>query len=459
VAVNDLSDTKTLAHLLKHDSNYGTYQNDVDFDEQNIIVSHQKIKVIAEKDPASLPWKDMGVDIVIESTGLFVDPAKAKAHLAAGAKKVILSAPAKGDGATTIVLGVNEDKLPEAEDIISNASCTTNCITPVMAILENEFGIEKAMMTTVHSYTASQRLQDAPAKDLREARNAASNIVPTTTGASIAAAKALPALEGIFGGMSVRVPTPVVSLSDFAVVTKKEITVDEVNEVFKKAAKEPFYQGILDVTEEELVSTDFIGNSHSAIVDLKLTSVIGGNLLKVVAWYDNEWGYSNRLVELTADVAKLLHGGKIDVEHMSDSDKPESDKAEPKEIKPAHNKKDKKDESEDEDDGKPAEPKEPETAEPLGLSSENGPEGQSPEELLKGPDEPLLEAPHSPADSTDKDASPVQPESLEQPAQPNPEAKTEEAPYIISMPPSASKPDLEEPGQPETPNSSIGHHF
>jgi glyceraldehyde 3-phosphate dehydrogenase len=308
VAVNDLTDTKTLAHLLKHDSSYGTYQHEVTFDETNIVVNGQPIKVLAEKDPAALPWKDLGVQVVIESTGLFVDPAKARAHIEAGAQKVIISAPAKGDGADTIVLGVNEDKLKDSGEIISNASCTTNCITPVAAIIESNFGIEKAMMTTVHSYTASQRLQDAPAKDLREARAAAQNIVPTTTGASIAAAKALPALEGIFGGMSIRVPTPVVSLSDFAIVTKRAVTVEEVNEAFKKAAAEPYFQGILAVTEEELVSTDFIGNSHSAIVDLALTNVVGGNLLKVVAWYDNEWGYSNRLVELTADTGRVLNG-------------------------------------------------------------------------------------------------------------------------------------------------------
>lgn len=317
VAVNDLADTKTLAHLLKHDSNYGTYDHEVDSDDENIIVDGQKIKVIAEKDPAALPWKDLGVDVVIESTGLFVDPEKAKAHVTAGAKKVVISAPAKGEGAMTFVIGVNEDKLADSGDVISNASCTTNCITPVMAILEREFGIEKAMMTTVHSYTASQRLQDAPAKDLREARNAAENIVPTTTGASIAAAKAMPSLEGVFGGMSVRVPTPVVSLSDFAVVTKKEATVEQINDVFKKAATDPYYQGILAVTEEELVSSDFIGNSHSAIVDLKLTAVVGGNLVKVVAWYDNEWGYSNRLVELTADVANALNGSAKPADHQA----------------------------------------------------------------------------------------------------------------------------------------------
>lgn len=315
VAINDLTDTRTLAHLLKHDSNYGTYQHDVSFDESHIIVDSKKIKVLAEKEPSSLPWAELKIDVVIESTGFFVDPAKAKAHIEAGAKKVVISAPAKGEGATTIVLGVNEDKLDGASDIVSNASCTTNCITPVAAVIENAFGIEKAMMTTVHSYTASQKLQDAPAKDLREARNAAENIVPTTTGASIAAGQALPALQGIFGGLSVRVPTPVVSMSDFVIITKRDVTVEEVNDAFRKAAKEPFYQGILEVTDEELVSSDFIGNSHSAIVDSKLTSVVGGNMLKVVAWYDNEWGYSNRLVEVVADLGKLLHQKEDHAQH------------------------------------------------------------------------------------------------------------------------------------------------
>lgn len=315
VAINDLTDTRTLAHLLKHDSNYGLYGHKVSYDDENIIVEDKKIKVYAQRDPALLPWKDLDVDVVIESTGFFVDPAKAKAHVDAGAKKVVLSAPAKGEGATTIVLGVNEEMLESASDIVSNASCTTNCITPVAAVIESAFGIDKAMMTTVHSYTASQALQDAPAKDLREGRNAAENIVPTTTGASIAAGQALPALQGKFGGMSVRVPTPVVSLSDFVIITKRNVTVEEVNETFKKAAKEPFYQGILDVTDEELVSKDFIGNSHSAIIDLKLTAVVGGNMLKVVAWYDNEWGYSNRLVEVVADTGKLLHKAE---EHKHD---------------------------------------------------------------------------------------------------------------------------------------------
>jgi len=308
VAINDLTSPETLAHLLKHDSNYGTYGKEVSFDDKGIIVDGQHIRIFAERDPAALPWKDNDVDVVIESTGFFVDPAKAKAHIDAGAKKVVLSAPAKGEGATTIVLGVNEDSLEGAGEIISNASCTTNCITPVAAVIEGAFGIDKAMMTTIHSYTASQMLQDGPgAKDKREMRNAAENIVPTTTGASKAAGLALPALQGIFGGMSVRVPTPVVSLSDFVIITKKKVNIEQVNAAFKKAAKEPYYQGILDVTEEELVSSDFIGNSHSAIVDLKLTNVVGDNMLKVVAWYDNEWGYSNRLVEVVADTGRLLH--------------------------------------------------------------------------------------------------------------------------------------------------------
>ncbi len=309
VAINDLTDTKTLAYLLKRDSNYGTYDKNVTYDDENIIVENVPIKVLAEKDPLNLPWKDLNIDIVIESTGFFVEPDKARAHITAGAKKVVISAPVKGpsaDTAPTIVLGVNDDKVKAENDVFSNASCTTNCITPVAKVLETSFGIDKLMMTTIHSYTASQHLQDGPGKNLREDRAGAQNITPTTTGASIAAAKAFPALENKFGGFEVRVPTPVVSLADFVVVTKRDVTVEEVNEAFKKAAKEPYFQGILDVTEDELVSTDFIGNSHSAIVDLNLTAVIGGNLLKVVSWYDNEWGYSNRLVEMVADVARTL---------------------------------------------------------------------------------------------------------------------------------------------------------
>lgn len=304
VAVNDLTDTKTLAHLLKHDSSYGTYSHDVSYDDENIIVNGKKIRVLSEKDPSALPWGEMGVDVVIESTGLFTKSEDARKHIDAGAKRVVISAPAKSDDIKTVVLGVNEDTVTTDDVIISNASCTTNCIAPVMKVLEDTFGIEKAMMTTVHSYTASQRLQDAPAKDLREARAAAENIVPTTTGASKAAAKAIPSLQGKFNGLSIRVPTPVVSLSDITAVLKRDVTIEEVNEALKNASKEPFYEGIIGVTEEELVSIDFRGNSHSAIVDLPLTDVVGGNLVKVVAWYDNEWGYSNRLVELTADFGK-----------------------------------------------------------------------------------------------------------------------------------------------------------
>jgi len=306
VAINDLTDTKTLAHLLKHDSNYGMYAHAVSFDEGSLIINDTHIRVLSEKDPASLPWKDLDVDVVIESTGFFVEPDKARAHITAGARKVVISAPAKGAGSDTIVLGVNDDKLENSTDVINNGSCTTNCITPIVAVIENSFGIEKAMMTTVHSYTADQRLQDAPHKDLRRARAAATNIVPTSTGASISAGQAFPPISGIFGGLSLRVPTPVVSLSDFVIITKRNVTPEEVNEAFRKAAAEPYYQGILAVTDEELVSSDFIGNSHSCIIDANLTAVVSGNMLKVVAWYDNEWGYSNRLVEVVADAGRYL---------------------------------------------------------------------------------------------------------------------------------------------------------
>lgn len=308
VAVNDLADTKTLAHLLKYDSSYGVYQHDVKADANGITVKGHHFKVLAEKDPAALPWGAHGVDVVIESTGLFTDPAKAQAHIdPAGAKKVVISAPAKGEGSATIILGVNEELIETSGTVINNGSCTTNCVTPVAAVMESAFGVQKAMMTTVHSYTADQRLHDSPHKDLRRARAAAENIVPTTTGAAKALAEALPAFKGIFDGLAIRVPTPVVSLSDFTFLTKRDTTIEEVNEAFRKAAKEPYYQGILAVTDEPLVSSDFKGNSHSAIADLSLTNVVGGNMVKVVAWYDNEWGYSNRLVELVADVGKTLH--------------------------------------------------------------------------------------------------------------------------------------------------------
>ena len=304
VAINDITDAKTLAHLLKHDSSYGLYDKKVSSTDKSLIINTREIPVFAEKDPANLPWKKLGVDVVIESTGLFTKPEDAKAHLDAGAKKVVISAPAKGEGAKTVVIGVNEEIVNADDKIISNASCTTNCIAPIMKVLEDEFGIEKAMMTTVHSYTGSQRILDAPAKDLREARSAAENIVPTTTGAAKATGLTIPSLTGKFNGLSVRVPTPVVSLSDITAILKRDTTKEELVSLFKKVAKEPYYEGIIGVTEEELVSSDFIGDPRSCIVDLPLIDVVAGNMVKVVAWYDKEWGYSNRLVELAVDFGK-----------------------------------------------------------------------------------------------------------------------------------------------------------
>lgn len=304
VAVNDITDAKTLAHLLKYDSTYGTYDKKVSASENSILINSREIPVFAEKDPAKLPWADLGVDVVIESTGFFTKPEDARAHIKAGAKRVVISAPAKGEGAKTIVLGVNEDVVEKDDEIISNASCTTNCIAPIMKVLEDTLGIEKAMMTTVHSYTGSQRILDAPAKDLREARSAAENIVPTSTGASKAAALTIPSLQDKFNGLSIRVPTPVVSLSDITAIVSRDTTKEELVEIFKKAEGEPYYEGIIGTSEDELVSSDFIGDPRSCIVDLPLIDVVGGNMIKVVAWYDNEWGYSNRLVELTVDFGK-----------------------------------------------------------------------------------------------------------------------------------------------------------
>lgn len=306
VGINDLTDTRTLAHLLKHDTNYGEFMHEVDFDDANIIVDGVAIPISAEKDPSALPWGTLQVDVVIESTGRFTTTEQAGAHLKAGAKKVVISAPAKDDETATLVIGANEDSLADAGDVISNASCTTNSIAAVMSIMELEFGVEKAMLTTVHSYTATQVLQDGPSKDLREARAAAQNLVPTTTGAAKAVALTVTSLKNKFDGLSVRVPTSVVSLSDVTMVLKRNTTIEEINDVFKKHASEPYFQGILGVSEEPLVSSDYIGNSHSGTVDLLLTNVVDGNLAKVVVWYDNEWGYSNRLVEMVADVGKAL---------------------------------------------------------------------------------------------------------------------------------------------------------
>lgn len=307
VAINDLTDTGTLAYLLKNDSNYGTYHHEVSAEDEGIVVDGKHIKVLAERDPSALPWGDLGVDLVIESTGFFTKKEDAEKHIVGGgAKRVVISGPTKSDGVDTIVLGANDDKIPTATDVISNASCTTNSLAAVMAVLDAEFGVEKSLLTTVHSYTASQALQDAPKKDLREGRNAAENMVPTSTGAAIAVTKTLPQLEGKFDGLSIRVPTPVVSISDVTALLSRDVTVEEINDAFRKAAKEPYYQGILAVSEEPLVSRDYIGNSHSGTIDLLLTKVVGGNLIKIAVWYDNEWGYSNRLVELVADVAKSI---------------------------------------------------------------------------------------------------------------------------------------------------------
>ncbi len=305
VAINDLVTPEALAHLLKYDSTYGIWDHEISHDDDGLNVDGKHFKVTAVRDPKELPWGELGVDAVIESTGFFVDPAKARAHIEAGAKRVVLSAPAKGEGAKTIVLGVNDGELSAEYEIFSNASCTTNCIAPAMKVLEDTFGVKKAFMNTTHSYTSDQRLLDSPHSDERRMRSAATNIIPTSTGASIAATEVIPSLKGKFGGSSLRVPTPVVSIADMTVLLARPTTKEEINDAFRKAAKEPYFQGILDATDEKLVSSDFIGNPHSSTVDLDSTSVVDGDLINVVSWYDNEWGYSNRLVELTADVAKL----------------------------------------------------------------------------------------------------------------------------------------------------------
>lgn len=304
VAVNDLTDIKTLAYLLKYDSNYGVYQHEVEVHDDGFSVNGKFVKVLSERDPAQLPWGEMNIDAVIESTGFFTKSEDASKHLQAGAKRVVISGPTKSEDVDTLVIGANDDKIENSSPVVSNASCTTNSLGAVMAILDAEFGVRKSMLTTVHSYTASQALQDAPKqKDLREGRNAAENIVPTSTGAAIAVTKALPGLKDKFDGISMRVPTPVVSISDVTALVDRNVTVDEINDAFRRAADQPFYQGVIGVTDEPLVSRDLIGSSYSGIVDLSLTRVVDGDLIKVCVWYDNEWGYSNRLVELTADIA------------------------------------------------------------------------------------------------------------------------------------------------------------
>lgn len=300
VAINDLTDVETLAHLMKYDSCYGVWHHEVGFDEGDLLINNKRVHCYAEKDPAALPWKDLGIDVVIECTGKFLTIEDAKKHIDAGARKVVMSAPPKDD-TPMFVIGVNSGDY-KGEDIVSNASCTTNCITPVMKVLEEKFGIEKSLMTTIHSYTADQNLVDGPHKDLRRARAAGMNIVPTSTGAAKAAYKCIPSLKGKFDGLAVRVPTPVVSLSDITAVMKKEVTVEEVNAAFKEA-EEGKLRSLLQTTEEEIVSIDLRGSKASTTVDLSLTQVVGGNLLKVIAWYDNEWGYSERLVDMAAVVS------------------------------------------------------------------------------------------------------------------------------------------------------------
>ena len=304
VAVNDLTDNKTLAHLLKYDSITGRFQGEVSYDDEGIVVNGKHIKVLAQRNPADLPWGELGVEVVVESTGFFTDGEKAKAHLDAGAKKVVISAPAKNvDG--TFVMGVNEDKYDGATmNIVSNASCTTNCLAPLAKVLEENFGIERGIMTTIHSYTGDQRVLDAPHSDLRRARAAALNMIPTKTGAAQAVALVLPALEGKFDGLAVRVPTPTGSLTDLTFIAKKEVSVEAVKAAVKAAA-EGELKGVLEYTEDPIVSSDIVGNPHTSIFDATETKVIG-NLVKVLSWYDNEWGYSNALVRLTSLVGSKL---------------------------------------------------------------------------------------------------------------------------------------------------------
>ena len=303
LAINDLTDAKTLAHLLKYDSVHGQLNASVNAKENFLVVNDKEIKILSERDPANLPWKDMGVDLVVESTGLFVDKANASKHLTAGAKKVIISAPAK-EPDITIVLGVNEGKYdPAKHHIISNASCTTNCLAPIARVLLENFGSKKGLMTTIHSYTNDQRSLDLPHKDLRRARSAAVSMIPTTTGAAKAVSLVLPELKGKMDGMAIRVPTPNVSLIDLVVEVEKNTTSEEVNKVLKSAAAGEL-KNILQYSEEPLVSIDFNGNPHSSIVDALSTTVIEGNMVKVLSWYDNEWGYSCRVRDLAMFIAE-----------------------------------------------------------------------------------------------------------------------------------------------------------
>ena len=300
--INDLTDTKTNAHLLRWDSNYGRYPGKVEATADAIVVDGKPVKVVSQRDPAKIPWRDYGVEVVIESTGLFTDAEKAAAHFQGGAKKVLISAPAKGED-ITIVLGVNEDKYdPKKHRIISNASCTTNCIAPVVKVLHQAFGVKRGFMATIHAYTNDQRILDQVHSDLRRARAAAINIVPTTTGAARAVTQVIPELKGKLDGVAYRVPVPTVSMCDFVADLEKDVTVEQVTQAFRAAAQGPL-KGILEYCDEPLVSMDFKGNPASSIFDALSTMVLGGSMVKVLAWYDNEWGYSCRLADLTAYVA------------------------------------------------------------------------------------------------------------------------------------------------------------
>ncbi len=301
VAINDLADATTLAHLLKYDSVHRTFAGSVKAEGNNIVVNGQTIKVVSFKDPAQLPWKENEIDVVIESTGLFLDVASANLHLKAGAKKVIISAPAKDDSIKTVVLGVNEAILNKEDVVVSNASCTTNCAAPMLKVLD-QFGIEEAYITTVHAYTSDQRLQDSPHKDLRRSRAAAMSIIPTSTGAAKAITKILPHLDGKIGGCGMRVPVPDGSLTDITCRLSKKPTVAEINQAFKTAAQGNL-KGIMEYTEDPIVSIDIVGNPHSVLYDAEFTSIVG-NLVKVIGWYDNEWGYGNRLVDLSLIIGK-----------------------------------------------------------------------------------------------------------------------------------------------------------
>ncbi|MEM2910230.1 MAG: type I glyceraldehyde-3-phosphate dehydrogenase [Nitrososphaerota archaeon] len=305
VAINDITDAKTLAHLFKYDSIFGKFQTDIKAEDDALVISCKRIRVYSEKDPANLPWKELGVELVLESTGLFTDRAGAEKHFRAGAKKVIVSAPAK-DPDITLVLGVNEHAYdPAKHNIISMASCTTNCLAPIVKVLDEKFGVEFGLMSTCHAYTNDQRLLDLPHKDLRRARGACLSIIPTTTGAARAIGEVMPTMKGKLDGLALRVPVPDGSLNDLVVLLKRDVTKEEVNAALKEAA-EGKLRGILAYTEEPIVSVDIIGDSHSAIVDGLSTMVVGGRLVKILGWYDNEWGFSCRLVELSKLIAKTL---------------------------------------------------------------------------------------------------------------------------------------------------------